>query len=101
MLDCMLHACAVQKLMNADPVVFLLDAPSVWVDKHVPMALSALLKKAASVALAAHQFVERRPILFARGTCLAAPIRYQLSRIQLPDFKETCHYTNVIEPLNT
>jgi hypothetical protein len=32
---------------------------------------------------------------------LAAPIRYQLSRIQLPDFKETCHYTNVIEPLKT
>jgi hypothetical protein len=45
MLGCMLHACAVQKLMNADPVVFLLDAPSVWVDKHVPMALSALLEQ--------------------------------------------------------
>jgi hypothetical protein len=26
---------------------------------------------------------------------LDAPTRYQLSRIQLPDFKETCHYTDV------
>ena len=30
---------------------------------------------------------------------MGTPNRYQLSRIQLPDFKETCHYTDVIEPL--
>ncbi len=86
MLSCALPACAVQKLMNADPVVFLLDAPSVWIDKHVPRLPQCLASM-------------RCPANNTDTYCaLATPNRYQLSRIQLPDYKETCHYTDVIEP---
>ncbi len=88
-----MHLLVVQKLKNGDPIIFKLTAPHLWIDKQVALRRYPM---AGFIACHVHRKPSRRVVQsrLLRSACGGSlRTRYELSRIQLPDYKETCHYT--------
>jgi hypothetical protein len=92
--------CAAQELRKGSPTILVLDAPDTWIDKSVPsidfapvahlQSCPCCAQRCAAAPSGPIEVNSRAPPACARARC-----RYNLTRIQLPDYKESCHYTTV------